>query len=88
MLNCISSVSYTHLDVYKRQVHYSTKNENSIDMLICVNGLPVVAVSYTHLDVYKRQDEHIYTVFIFGTVVYLPCDGYPILLIEFKHFCI
>ena len=24
-----------------RQVHYSTKNENSIDMLICVNGLPV-----------------------------------------------
>lgn len=24
-----------------RQVHYSLKNENSIDMLICVNGLPV-----------------------------------------------
>jgi F0F1-type ATP synthase membrane subunit b/b' len=27
-----------------RQVHYSTKNENSIDMLICVNGLPVVVL--------------------------------------------
>lgn len=25
-----------------RQVHYSTKNGNSIDMLICVNGLPVI----------------------------------------------
>lgn len=24
-----------------RQVHYSTKNENSIDMLVCINGLPV-----------------------------------------------
>ncbi len=27
-----------------RQVHYSIKNENSIDMLICVNGLPVVVL--------------------------------------------
>jgi len=27
-----------------RQVHYSTKNENSIDMLICVNGLPVAVL--------------------------------------------
>jgi type I restriction enzyme, R subunit len=27
-----------------RQVHYSTKNENSIDMLICINGLPVVVL--------------------------------------------
>ncbi len=27
-----------------RQVRYSTKNENSIDMLICVNGLPVVVL--------------------------------------------
>lgn len=27
-----------------RQVHYSIKNENSIDMLICINGLPVVVL--------------------------------------------
>lgn len=27
-----------------RQVRYSTKNENSIDMLICVNGLPAVVM--------------------------------------------
>lgn len=27
-----------------RQVHYSAKNENSIDMLICVNGLPIVVM--------------------------------------------
>lgn len=27
-----------------RQVHYSIKNENSIDMLICVNGLPVAVL--------------------------------------------
>ena len=27
-----------------RQVHYSTKNKKSIDMLICVNGLPVVVL--------------------------------------------
>jgi len=27
-----------------RQVHYSTKNDKSIDMLICVNGLPVVVL--------------------------------------------
>ncbi|SDZ00342.1 type I restriction enzyme, R subunit [Proteiniborus ethanoligenes] len=33
--NCISVT---------RQVRYSTKNENSIDMLICINGLPVVVL--------------------------------------------
>ncbi|WP_138205116.1 type I restriction endonuclease subunit R [Haloimpatiens lingqiaonensis] len=27
-----------------RQVRYSTKNENSIDMLICINGLPVIVL--------------------------------------------
>lgn len=27
-----------------RQIHYSTKNENSIDMLICINGLPVAVL--------------------------------------------
>ena len=36
-------VSYTHLDVYKRQNEYLK------------NQLSHISVSYTHLDVYKRQ---------------------------------
>ncbi|OUG01767.1 hypothetical protein AZ049_004426 [Escherichia coli] len=39
----ILSVSYTHLDVYKRQVYG-----------IRISGR-YITVSYTHLDVYKRQ---------------------------------
>ena len=59
----VRAVSYTHLDVYKRQVE-----ENGSRELVgntYKTGLPiikdpekfriVVAVSYTHLDVYKRQ---------------------------------
>ena len=46
-------VSYTHLDVYKRQLQYSAPRLPSAD------GRPraraVRPVSYTHLDVYKRQ---------------------------------
>ena len=52
-------VSYTHLDVYKRQLHKRSGVESSS------NGWPVrfrklsqmssSPVSYTHLDVYKRQ---------------------------------
>ena len=44
----VSKLNTETLELYEknrisvtRQVHYSTKNENSIDMLICVNGLPV-----------------------------------------------
>ena len=40
-------VSYTHLDVYKRQGHHWYNSK------IPINNRPV---SYTHLDVYKRQD--------------------------------
>ena len=64
----IKAVSYTHLDVYKRQ-----------DQLIAGRGLfllpkmtstmccvwaaiqTVKAVSYTHLDVYKRQEKKLHT---------------------------
>ena len=49
------SVSYTHLDVYKRQSmsrqHRSVFPPRTIPAL----AHPPVAVSYTHLDVYKRQ---------------------------------
>ncbi|WP_218776272.1 hypothetical protein, partial [Enterococcus faecium] len=46
-----TSVSYTHLDVYKRQVyHLEFYGEQMKDYV--PNNLYVYAVSYTHLDVY------------------------------------
>ena len=45
-------VSYTHLDVYKRQ----EKKDASLVMAKAKQS-GVWAVSYTHLDVYKRQEE-------------------------------
>ena len=42
----VVSVSYTHLDVYKRQ-HHNISHSHSTQR--------VLPVSYTHLDVYKRQ---------------------------------
>ena len=42
---CTTAVSYTHLDVYKRQA-----GEISMETPFCCDP-----VSYTHLDVYKRQ---------------------------------
>ena len=62
-------VSYTHLDVYKRQVEaslrlsdlmYHTKQKNG-GYFYARQGLPHgdLPVSYTHLDVYKRQIQDI-----------------------------
>ena len=55
-------VSYTHLDVYKRQVPTMIKKENKPLIYIYnthqteeYTPSSLVAVSYTHLDVYKRQ---------------------------------
>ena len=50
-------VSYTHLDVYKRQVAASWAGYSLSDEAkkAAVNKEGSVAVSYTHLDVYKRQ---------------------------------
>ena len=42
-------VSYTHLDVYKRQVL-------PVELRPMIVLDDVTSVSYTHLDVYKRQD--------------------------------
>ena len=44
------AVSYTHLDVYKRQLHLRFRADLRVHL---VEERPV---SYTHLDVYKRQD--------------------------------
>ena len=50
-------VSYTHLDVYKRQVKAILCNLQSVSLvgLDLADGAAAAPVSYTHLDVYKRQ---------------------------------
>ena len=61
------SVSYTHLDVYKRQVigfasEGSEHGQDNIEEAMKIaemKGLKAVPVSYTHLDVYKRQQERL-----------------------------
>ena len=62
-----TAVSYTHLDVYKRQAEkYIKKHQEAVTKLgYAYNALEhavdsalgetVYPVSYTHLDVYKRQ---------------------------------
>ena len=51
------AVSYTHLDVYKRQgVYFGEKKTEEINgELVASDHMNYAAVSYTHLDVYKRQ---------------------------------
>ena len=54
------SVSYTHLDVYKRQVQAKAQllaSQGKTPLFYAYNGqmIGLIAVSYTHLDVYKRQ---------------------------------
>ena len=67
----LRAVSYTHLDVYKRQVqeslccaeHKAVKGrafcgvhwQASLSIFVRTIKLILVSVSYTHLDVYKRQ---------------------------------
>ena len=63
-------VSYTHLDVYKRQLHIYAKyrpkywiqiapdsylTDNNGETYQLRSGIGIIPVSYTHLDVYKRQ---------------------------------
>ena len=59
------AVSYTHLDVYKRQILLRQDIISNIENYLCLvrsaetlvndSKKSAVAVSYTHLDVYKRQ---------------------------------
>ena len=48
----VAPVSYTHLDVYKRQVVYFWRSGSGLGCSAEGHHDPV---SYTHLDVYKRQ---------------------------------
>ena len=60
-LQCLIPVSYTHLDVYKRQAMSVSCVTRTIVMPSSLSSLnsamtsSLVSVSYTHLDVYKRQ---------------------------------
>ena len=62
----VATVSYTHLDVYKRQkdilIHDAHCMDNTLQLKLALMegpdfpiALGVIPVSYTHLDVYKRQ---------------------------------
>ena len=64
----IPPVSYTHLDVYKRQPRQKITAQRHIGLPVvlnpgartfefdmCIRQASLQAVSYTHLDVYKRQ---------------------------------
>ena len=59
--NNFIAVSYTHLDVYKRQDVKFGDNSNADEAVAKILekkdifGVDLKAVSYTHLDVYKRQ---------------------------------
>ena len=57
LITSISPVSYTHLDVYKRQVEIFITHALDVVCAVTVDykADPYRAVSYTHLDVYKRQ---------------------------------
>ena len=50
-----ASVSYTHLDVYKRQDEFSIIDGVSVKLDKRIPVAAGMAVSYTHLYVYKRQ---------------------------------
>ena len=50
-----SPVSYTHLDVYKRQSSICSVIAMVILLVFFIIGSGYLPVSYTHLDVYKRQ---------------------------------
>ena len=53
------AVSYTHLDVYKRQGQIQEADNMEWSFIFFLNsallGVGLATVSYTHLDVYKRQ---------------------------------
>ena len=74
--NILHTVSYTHLDVYKRQhlrlTRWSTTLPFTKLSASLANIVTLEPVSYTHLDVYKRQCFNCFTIFnshiIFFTV--------------------
>ena len=91
LFRCYGAVSYTHLDVYKRQitVYLGTKEwdgprklsdmfgEVDEELLPFIPDYRINPVSYTHLDVYKRQ--------VYGLIAeIIVCLGYNKLYMEVK----
>ena len=76
--NCsaLSAVSYTHLDVYKRQLWPGVKSP--IARRGTTRNLPPSrrAVSYTHLDVYKRQQHTLLSPL--SRYISIWCSYYPV----------
>ena len=82
MMRGFTSVSYTHLDVYKRQQQYILGpflrhpysfqgfdgREYGVIHPNDYQGAAHEAVSYTHLDVYKRQKQNRITIRRFFTL--------------------
>ena len=62
ILNNVAAVSYTHLDVYKRQIVHRISNVDFVrnhyffHQEATAQAVSIIPVSYTHLDVYKRQE--------------------------------
>ena len=50
----VAAVSYTHLDVYKRQIVHIAPTFGADDDRVAKQQ-NIAPVSYTHIDVYKRQ---------------------------------
>ena len=80
----ISPVSYTHLDVYKRQIKLTMNPEKKTlertwQWLNVAVSPSLKPVSYTHLDVYKRQictvrKIQIHGILSTGTMMDFSCD--------------
>ncbi|OTO22098.1 type II toxin-antitoxin system RelE/ParE family toxin [Enterococcus sp. 3C8_DIV0646] len=59
IMNAVDAVSYTHLDVYKRQIYFHVDN----GMYVITHGFTkkTETVSYTHLDVYVKNGMYVIT---------------------------
>ena len=80
-----SSLNLTHQELYSknrftvvRQLHYSTKNSNSIDMVIFLNGIPIITMElknqFSGQDITNSENQYRYrdekeTIFTFKRVL-------------------
>ena len=84
------AVSYTHLDVYKRQVYGSWSGGIFLLEIDKTTGLVIhpEAVSYTHLDVYKRQHQFLYEGFVLWKHIEVVQDQQGICVESLHHLIV